>query len=100
MFLQSLNRRKNKILRADIGVDEDYKRFRARLEKEIESAIIEGIGSPKGQVFVMDEIEKDDSEAQKKLAQYTCVHGPLSTSKSLFPDASEKIRTSAWITLA
>jgi UDP-N-acetyl-D-mannosaminuronate dehydrogenase len=48
MFLQSSNRRRNKILTAAMDVDEDYKRFRTKLEKQIESASIEGIGSPKG----------------------------------------------------
>jgi UDP-N-acetyl-D-mannosaminuronic acid dehydrogenase len=47
MFLESSNRRKSKILRAAIEVDEDYKRFRAKLEKEIKSAIGEGVGIPK-----------------------------------------------------
>jgi UDP-N-acetyl-D-mannosaminuronate dehydrogenase len=47
MFLQSSNRRKNKILRAALDVDEDYKRFRAKLEKQIKSATIERVGSPK-----------------------------------------------------
>ncbi len=48
MFLQSTSRRKSKILRAAMEVDEDYKRFRANLGKEIKSAIIEGdgIGNP------------------------------------------------------
>ncbi|MFI5422690.1 MAG: hypothetical protein ACHQWH_01960, partial [Nitrososphaerales archaeon] len=46
MFLQSSNRRKNKILRAALDVDEDYKRFRAKLEKQIKSATIERVGSP------------------------------------------------------
>jgi UDP-N-acetyl-D-mannosaminuronic acid dehydrogenase len=48
MFLQSSNERKSKILRAAMDVDEEYKRFRAKLEKEFKSAIIEGIESPKG----------------------------------------------------
>jgi UDP-N-acetyl-D-mannosaminuronic acid dehydrogenase len=47
MFLQSSNRNSSKILRAAIEVDEDYKRFRAKLEKEIKSAIGEGIGIPR-----------------------------------------------------
>jgi UDP-N-acetyl-D-mannosaminuronic acid dehydrogenase len=47
MFLQSSNRRKNKILRAAMEVDEDYKRFRAKLEKQIKSATIERVGSQK-----------------------------------------------------
>jgi UDP-N-acetyl-D-mannosaminuronate dehydrogenase len=48
MFLQSTSRRKSKISRAAMEVDEDYKRFRANLGKEIKSAIIEGdgIGNP------------------------------------------------------
>ena len=50
------------------------------------------------QVIVMDDLKKDertpDSEAPKKLPQ------PLSSSKAVVPETSEKIRTSAWITLA
>ena len=50
------------------------------------------------QVIVMDDLEKDertpDSEAPKKLPQ------PLSSSKAVLPETSEKIRTSVWITLA
>jgi MFS family permease len=46
----------------------------------------------------MDDLKKDertpDSEATKKLPQ------PLSSSKAGVPETSEKIRTSAWITLA
>src|SRR5712691_10307780 len=46
----------------------------------------------------MDDLKKDertpDSEAPKKLPQ------PLSSSKAVVPETSEKIRTSAWITLA
>ena len=38
MFLQSSNRSKSKILIAAMDVDEDYKRFRAKLEKQIKSA--------------------------------------------------------------
>jgi len=48
MFLQSSNPRQTKILRAAMNVDEEYKRFRAKLEEEFKSAIIEGIESPKG----------------------------------------------------
>src|SRR3989441_10273718 len=48
MFLQSSHERKSKILRAAMDVDEEYKRFRAKLEEEFNSAIIEGIESPKG----------------------------------------------------
>ena len=48
MFLQSSNERKSNILRAAMDVDEEYKRFRAKLEEEFNSAIIEGIESPKG----------------------------------------------------
>ena len=48
MFLQSSNERKSKILRAAMDVDEEYERFRAKLEEEFNSAIIEGIESPKG----------------------------------------------------
>ena len=33
MFLQTTSRRKRKILRAAMEVDEDYKRFRAKLGK-------------------------------------------------------------------
>jgi UDP-N-acetyl-D-mannosaminuronate dehydrogenase len=47
MFPESSNRRKSKILRAAMEVDEDYKRFRAELEKGIKSAIGEGVGIPK-----------------------------------------------------
>jgi len=47
MFLQSSNRSKSKILTAAIDVDEDYKRFRTKLEKQIESATIERVESPK-----------------------------------------------------
>ena len=39
MFLQL--RRKNKILTAAIEVDEDYKRYRAKLEQQLESPSIE-----------------------------------------------------------
>jgi UDP-N-acetyl-D-mannosaminuronate dehydrogenase len=49
MFLQSSNRSKSKILIAAMDVDEDYKRFRAKLEKQIESATIERVGIPKSQ---------------------------------------------------
>jgi UDP-N-acetyl-D-mannosaminuronic acid dehydrogenase len=48
MFLQSSNESKSKILRASMDVHEEYKRFRAKLEEESKSAIIEGIESPKG----------------------------------------------------
>jgi len=48
MFLQSSNRSKSKILTAAMEVDEDYKRFRAKLEKQIESDTIERVGNPKG----------------------------------------------------
>src|ERR687887_2209741 len=41
MFLQSSNARKSKILSAAIEVDEDYKTFRAKLDKGIRSPIIE-----------------------------------------------------------
>jgi UDP-N-acetyl-D-mannosaminuronate dehydrogenase len=41
MFLQSSNARKSKILSAAIEVDEDYKTFRAKLDKAIKSPIIE-----------------------------------------------------------
>lgn len=50
-------------------------------------------------VIVMDDLNKDerihDSEAQKKLSPQ-----PPSSSKSMLPETSDKIRTSAWITLA
>jgi hypothetical protein len=45
--LQSSNRSKTKILTAAMDVDEDYRRFRADLEKQIKSAAIELVGSPK-----------------------------------------------------
>jgi UDP-N-acetyl-D-mannosaminuronic acid dehydrogenase len=48
MFLQSSNGKKSKILSATTDVDEEYKKFRAKLEKEFNSAIIEDIESPKG----------------------------------------------------
>jgi len=38
---------KSKILRAAMEVDEQYKRFRAKLEKGVRSAIREGVGIPK-----------------------------------------------------
>ena len=51
------------------------------------------------QVIVMDDLDKDehihDRETQKKLP-----HQPLSSSNSVFSETSDKIRTSAWITLA
>ena len=47
MFLQSSHRSKSKILTAAMDVDENYKTFRAKLEKRIESATIERIGIPK-----------------------------------------------------
>src|SRR5207245_10364129 len=43
MFLESSNERKSKILTAAMDVNEDYKRFRAKLEKQIKSATIERI---------------------------------------------------------
>ena len=43
MFLQSSNRSNNKILTAAMDVDEDYKGFRAKLEKQIKSATIERV---------------------------------------------------------
>jgi len=46
MFLESSNRTKNKMLRS-MEVDEDYKRFGAKSEKEFKSVINEGIGNPK-----------------------------------------------------
>jgi UDP-N-acetyl-D-mannosaminuronic acid dehydrogenase len=47
MFLQSSIRRKNKILTAAMDVNEDYKKFRAGLERGIKSAIDEVVGIPK-----------------------------------------------------
>ncbi len=47
MFLESSNERKSKILTAAMDVNEDYKRFRAKLEKQIKSATIERVESPK-----------------------------------------------------
>jgi UDP-N-acetyl-D-mannosaminuronate dehydrogenase len=47
MFLQSSNLDKSKILIAALDVDQDYKRFRTKLEKQIESATIERVGIPK-----------------------------------------------------
>ena len=49
MFLQTSNRSKSRILAAAMRVDEDYKRFRAKLEKGNRPASIERIGSPKSQ---------------------------------------------------
>ncbi len=50
-------------------------------------------------MIVMDDLDKDehihDRETQKKLP-----HQPLSSSNSVFSETSDKIRTSAWITLA
>jgi UDP-N-acetyl-D-mannosaminuronic acid dehydrogenase len=43
MFLQSSNRINSKILTAAMDVDEDYKGFRAKLEKQIKSATIERV---------------------------------------------------------
>jgi UDP-N-acetyl-D-mannosaminuronic acid dehydrogenase len=47
MFLESSNEKKSNILAAAIDVDEDYKGFRAKLEKQIESATIERVTSIK-----------------------------------------------------
>jgi UDP-N-acetyl-D-mannosaminuronic acid dehydrogenase len=47
MFLESSNGRKNKILTAAMKADGDYKRFRAKLEKQIEFATIERDGIPR-----------------------------------------------------
>jgi UDP-N-acetyl-D-mannosaminuronic acid dehydrogenase len=41
MFLQSTSRRKSSIIRAAMEVDEDYKRYRAKLEPQLESPTIE-----------------------------------------------------------
>jgi UDP-N-acetyl-D-mannosaminuronic acid dehydrogenase len=49
MYLQSSSRSKSKILTAAMDVDEDYKRFRAKLEKRIRSTTIKRVGSPKSQ---------------------------------------------------
>jgi len=50
-------------------------------------------------VIVMDDLNKDerihDRDAHKKH-----LHQPPSSSKPALPETSEKIRTSAWITLA
>ncbi len=50
-------------------------------------------------MIVMDDLNKDehihDRQAHKKLP-----HQPPSSSNSVLPETSEKIRTSAWITLA
>jgi len=40
MFLQSSNERKSKILTAAMEVDEDYRRYRTKLEKQINSPIV------------------------------------------------------------
>ena len=47
MFLESSNERKSKILTAAMDVNEDYKRFRAKLEKQIKSATIQRVKSTK-----------------------------------------------------
>ncbi|MGB6672050.1 MAG: hypothetical protein WBE34_06420 [Candidatus Nitrosopolaris sp.] len=47
MFLRSSNLSKSKILIATMDVDQDYKRFRTKPEKQIESATIEHVGIPK-----------------------------------------------------
>lgn len=44
MFIQSSHRSESKILTATMDVDENYKTFRAKLEKRIKSAIMERIG--------------------------------------------------------
>ena len=41
MFLQSTSRRKNRIIKAAMEVDEDYKRYRVKLEPHLESPSIE-----------------------------------------------------------
>ena len=41
MFLQSSNERKSKILTAAMEVDEDYRRYRTKLEKQINSPIVD-----------------------------------------------------------
>ena len=41
MFLQSSNERKSKILTAAMDVDQDYRRYRTKLEKQIKSPIVE-----------------------------------------------------------
>ena len=40
MFLQSSNERKSKILTATMDVDQDYRRYRTKLEKQIKSPIV------------------------------------------------------------
>ena len=47
MFLESSNERKSKILTGAMDVNEDYKRFRAKLEKQIKSATIQRVKSTK-----------------------------------------------------
>ncbi len=46
-FAPAIQFGKSKILTAAMEVDEDYKRFRAKLEKGVRSAIREGVGIPK-----------------------------------------------------
>jgi hypothetical protein len=41
MFLQSSARRKSKILTAAMEVDEDYRRYRAKIESQLEYPLIE-----------------------------------------------------------
>ncbi|MGC2667851.1 MAG: hypothetical protein WA220_01565 [Candidatus Nitrosopolaris sp.] len=41
MFLQSSNERKSKILTAAMDVDQNYRRYRTKLEKQIKSPIVE-----------------------------------------------------------
>jgi UDP-N-acetyl-D-mannosaminuronic acid dehydrogenase len=44
MYLQSTSRRKRKILRAAMEVDEDYKRFRAKLGKRSNPPLLKMMG--------------------------------------------------------
>ena len=47
MSLESSNRRRSKILTAAMDTNEDYKKFRTKLEKGIKSAAGKVVGSPK-----------------------------------------------------
>ena len=47
MFLESSNWRRSKILIAAMDTDEDYKKFRTKLEKGIKSAAGKVVGFPK-----------------------------------------------------
>jgi UDP-glucose 6-dehydrogenase len=93
MSLESSNRRRSKILTAAMDTDEDYKKFRTKLEKGIKSAAGKWLDSQKP-VIVMGDSNKDehirDREAHKKLP-----HHPTSLSNSVFSETSYKIKTSA-----